>query len=146
MELSLTYCLVCLRAFDLLISQLVDFIPCEAQNYCAQTVDQAMPYFDNALLLAAKTPDTGYPFFTNEPKLSALIGLKQIAAAQSLADEMLKESVRTNRLAQQAPVLIWVARLALIRGDSGSAVVALKILLPSRKRQGTAKSWRRATR
>ena len=88
--------------------------------------DQAMPYFENALLLAGKTPETGYPFFTNEPKLAALIGLKQIAAAQSLADEMLKESERTNRLAQEAPVLIWFARLALIRGDAGSAIVALK--------------------
>jgi CHAT domain-containing protein len=92
----------------------------------AKMYDRALPYFNNALEIAKKTPDSGYPIFTYEAQLEALIGLKRYDDAQRLADAMLKQISATYRTGPQAELLPFAARIALARGDVQRAVEDLR--------------------
>src|SRR5580698_7012062 len=51
--------------------------------------EQALAYFENAIKLAAATPDAGYQFTAQENRVDALIGLGRLDAAQQVAQEVL---------------------------------------------------------
>jgi len=97
---------------------------------------ESLPYFDQALLLAGKTPDLGYPFFISEQKMGALFGLNQLPAAKALAAEMQNESERSHQLPEQAVSLVWVARLDLVAGNTSGAVTALNKSIAIDKAKG----------
>ena len=88
--------------------------------------EQALPYLEKALQLARATPDAGYQFSTNEARLDALIGLKQLEAAQALAEDMLKHAREQHRMEHEALTLIESAPLALARNDSKAAIADLE--------------------
>jgi CHAT domain-containing protein len=97
---------------------------------------ESLPYFDQALLLAGKTPDLGYPFFISEQKMGALFGLNQLPAAKALAAEMQNESERSHQLPEQAVSLVWVARLDLVAGNTSGAITALNKSIAIDKAKG----------
>lgn len=92
----------------------------------AKMYERALPYFDDALEIAKKTPDSGYPFFTYEAQLEALVGLKRYNDAQQLADEMLKQISAKYRTGPQAQFLPFAAKIALARGDVQTSVEELE--------------------
>ena len=78
--------------------------------------DQALPYFENASKIAAATPDAGFPFTTNEQRVTALIGLRQLDAAQRLDDEIMARAEQENRLLHQSVALYLAAGIARSAG------------------------------
>src|ERR1035438_8390072 len=88
--------------------------------------DQALSYFQNALVVASSTPEAGYQFLAHEGRLESLIALGQLDAAQRLADDMLSYARRNDRPGHEADVLILASRIALARRDKGAALSALE--------------------
>jgi tetratricopeptide (TPR) repeat protein len=82
---------------------------------------QALPYFDNALKLAAATPDAGYQFPTQEARLETLIDMGQTDAALRLADEIMTNARQKTLPHHEAVVLTLLAQLARIRGGTDEA-------------------------
>lgn len=101
--------------------------------------DQALPYFDNASKIAAATPDAGYPFNTNEPRVTALIGLHQLDAAQHIDDEIMARAEREQRLVHQAVALDLAAGIARAHGDQKGSVTILEKLIALSQAQGFAR-------
>ncbi len=91
----------------------------------ARMYEQALPLFDKALMISSATPDSGYPFMTNEARLDALIGMGQTDLAQHLADDILTHA-RPKHPNHEAVVLTIVARIARARKDDQAAVSALE--------------------
>jgi CHAT domain-containing protein len=98
--------------------------------------DQALPYFDNASKIAAATPDAGFPFNTNEQRVTALIGLHQLDAAQHLDDDIMAKAEQQKRLLHQSVALDLAAGIARARGDRNSAVTILEKQVALSQRQG----------
>ena len=98
--------------------------------------EHAIPYLEKALQIASVTPDAGYQFSTNEARLNALIGPKQLDAAQALADDMLKHAREQHRMEHEALTLIESAPLALARNDWKGAVSGLEQALAIAKAGG----------
>jgi CHAT domain-containing protein/tetratricopeptide (TPR) repeat protein len=98
--------------------------------------EQALPYLDQALQIAKATPDAGYQFSTNEARLDAFIGLKQLDTAQALADDMLKHAREQHRMEHEALTLIESTPLTLARNDWKGAVSSLEQSLAISKEGG----------
>jgi tetratricopeptide repeat protein len=98
--------------------------------------EQAIPYLEKALHIANLTPDAGYQFSTNEARLNALIDLKQLEAAQVLAEDMLRHAREQHRMEHEALTLIESAPLALARNDWKGAVSGLEQSLTISKAGG----------
>jgi CHAT domain-containing protein len=93
----------------------------------AKMYDQAIAYFAQALQLAKQNPDLGYPFFTQEAQIEAVIGLKQYDEAQHLVDVFIQESSRKyTTSAPQAEILPIAARIAMARGNVQLAIDDLR--------------------
>lgn len=92
----------------------------------AKMYDRALPYFENALAIAQKTPDAGFPFFTHEAQLEALIGLSRYADAQHLVDEMVNQTGAPYTRGPQAELLVMEARISMGRGDVPHAIQDLE--------------------
>ena len=88
--------------------------------------DQALPYFDNASRIATVTPDAGYPYTTNEERVRALIGLRQLDGAQRLDDDILARAEREKRFLHQALGLNLAAGIAKVRGNRTLATSILE--------------------
>ena len=101
--------------------------------------EQALPYFDNASKIAAATPDAGYPFITNEQRVTALIGLRKLDAAQHIDDDILARAERDKRLVHQAFALDLAAGIARARGDKKGSVTILEKLIALSQAQGFAR-------
>ncbi|MCI0348162.1 MAG: hypothetical protein L0Z53_01945, partial [Acidobacteriales bacterium] len=84
--------------------------------------EQALPYLDNALKIASATPGAGYQFPAQQIRIYALIGLKQLDAAQRLADEVLTRARETRRTAHETTVLGLAADIAQARNDRRAAL------------------------
>ena len=82
----------------------------------------ALQYFDNALKIAAATPDAGYPFVTNESRLETLMDMGQIDAAQRLAEEIMAKAGELNLPEHQVVVLNLQAHLANARKETATAM------------------------
>jgi len=87
--------------------------------------EQAPPYFDKALKIAAATPDSGYQFSTNEARVDMLIRLGQLDNAQRLADDLLIHAQQSHRAEHEADALEAIARIARTRRDDKTALSAL---------------------
>jgi CHAT domain-containing protein len=102
----------------------------------AKMYDLGLPYFDQALNLASKTPDSGFPLFTYEAQLHAFVGLKHYDDAQQLIDKMLKEISTEHRSAWKAQTLFFAAQIGLARGDARGAVADLEQSIAICKAEG----------
>lgn len=98
--------------------------------------DQALPYFDSASKIAAATPDAGFPFNTNEQRVTALIGLRQLDAAQHLDDDILARAQQEKKLLHQSVALYLAAEIARARGDQKGTVTTLEKVVALSQRQG----------
>jgi CHAT domain-containing protein/tetratricopeptide (TPR) repeat protein len=92
----------------------------------AKMYERALPYFDNALELAKQAPDSGFPLFTYEAQLHALVGLTRYDSAQQLVDKMLKQISSKHRSGAQAQILPFAAQIALARGHVEEAIADLE--------------------
>jgi tetratricopeptide (TPR) repeat protein len=98
--------------------------------------DLGLPYFEKALDLAKKTPDSGYPIFTYEAQLQALVGMKRYDEAQKLIDTMMKAVNSEHRSAWKAQTLFFAAQIALARGDVREAAGDLQQSIAICKQEG----------
>lgn len=89
------------------------------------TSEQALPYFEQALKISASTPESGYPFVTQEGRCAALVGLKRFSEAETLGTEILTKARDGGRSAHEAVAL---RTLASIQIAGGSHSAALKLL------------------
>ena len=81
----------------------------------------ALVFFENALDLAAKTPDAGYPFTAYLGKARALIALGRIAEGEAMLNAALSESRQNHLDVRTARTLFALGDLAQKRGDDVSA-------------------------
>ncbi len=87
--------------------------------------DQALVYLENANKLADGTPDAGYQFTAQELRVDALIGVKQLDAAQGVADDILMHARSGQRAAHEATALGLSAEVADARKDPNGALATL---------------------
>jgi CHAT domain-containing protein len=88
--------------------------------------EQAIPYIESALKIAAATPDVGYLFPTKELYADALIGLKQLDSAQRVVDDVLTHAREAHRVVHEAIALGFTADVAVARNARPAAVAALQ--------------------
>jgi CHAT domain-containing protein len=88
--------------------------------------EQALAYFENAIKLAAATPDAGYQFTAQENRVDALIGLGRLDAAQQIAQEVLTHAKETRRNGPEATALGLAADVAAARNDRAAALAKLE--------------------
>jgi CHAT domain-containing protein len=88
--------------------------------------EQAFAYAENAIKIAAGTPDAGYQFTAQESRIQALVGLRQLDAAQGITDEVLTRAREARRTAHEATALILAADIAEARGDREAALAMLE--------------------
>ena len=78
----------------------------------AHQYDQASEYLTKAADLVRSHSDAaGYAFVTNEYRLETLVGLKDFANAETLANSIIREASRRNRKVKEAQALITLARI-----------------------------------
>ena len=77
----------------------------------------ALVFFDNALDLAAKTPDAGYPFTAYLGKARALIALGRTAEGEAILRSALTEARQKHMDVRAARTLFALGDLAQKRGD-----------------------------
>lgn len=99
---------------------------------------QSLPYFTHALEIARATPDSGYPYVTQQARLQALIGLGQLDAAQRLDTAYLAEAQKDRQPGQEAMALILASTIAQARNENTAALAALKKALRISKPAGYA--------
>lgn len=100
------------------------------------TSEQALPYFENALKIAASTPESGYPFLTQQGKFAALFSLKRFGDAEALATEVLTKAREGHRSANEAVALRTLAAIQIARGDHATAVKLLDEAIAIAERYG----------
>ena len=88
--------------------------------------EQALAYLENAIKLAAGTPDAGYQFTSQELRVDALIGLGRLDAAQQVAQEVLTHAKETRRNGPEATALGLAADVAEARNDRTAALAKLE--------------------
>jgi CHAT domain-containing protein len=88
--------------------------------------EQGLAYFENAIKLAAGTPDAGYQFTAQELRVDALIGLGRLDAAQQVAQEVLIHAQETRRNGPEATALGLAANVAEARNDRTAAWAKLE--------------------
>lgn len=92
----------------------------------SQMYDEALPYLDNALRIAMATPDSGYPFTTQEVRAEVLAGLGKLDEAQRLAADVLERARQSGRDAHSVTVLLIMSRIAKAKGHSEAALSVLE--------------------
>lgn len=92
----------------------------------ARMFEQALQYFDKAQKLSATIPEAGYSFTLHQVRFVALVGLKQFAAADSLARDFSVQAQREGRRWAEVIGLELTARLHQVRGDAKSATDCLE--------------------
>jgi tetratricopeptide (TPR) repeat protein len=88
--------------------------------------EQALAYLDNAIKIANLIPDAGYQFLAQELRIEALIGLRQLAAAQQVDEEVLTRARETGRTIQEATALGLGIKVAEGRNDRTQALAKLE--------------------
>lgn len=87
--------------------------------------EQALAVVDNALKIAAATPDTGNQFGAQELRVDVLIGLGQLDTAERTVEELLARAREAHKAAHVATLYGLVATIAEVRNDHEAAVAAL---------------------
>src|SRR5580658_7560865 len=88
--------------------------------------EQALAYLENAIKLAAGTPDAGYQFTSQELRVDALIGLGRLDTAQQVAQEILTHAKETHRNGPEATALGLAADVAEARNDRLAALAKME--------------------
>jgi len=78
-----------------------------------QSNDQAIQYLDQAIGLAEKTPDAGYPFVAAAGKIQALINKREFGSALSLISEAKQEAEVRHKNIKLAQLLLFEADIAM---------------------------------
>lgn len=86
---------------------------------------QALALVDNAIKLASVTPDAGHQFTAKELRVSILVGLGQLDAAQKSVDEILLQARDAHKAAHEATIYGLAASIAEVRNDREGVSVAL---------------------
>jgi CHAT domain-containing protein len=89
------------------------------------TSEQALPYFEQALKMATSTPESGYPFLTQEGKCAALLRLKRFSEAEALGTEVLRNAREGGRSAHEAVALRTLASVQIAGGNHSAALKLL---------------------
>jgi CHAT domain-containing protein len=77
----------------------------------AHRYDQALEYLTKAADLVRSHPEAGYAFVTNEYRVEALVGLKNLVDAEALAKTVISEAAQRNKKVKEAQALITLARI-----------------------------------
>jgi CHAT domain-containing protein len=88
--------------------------------------EQALAYLDNAIKIAADTPDAGYQFTAQELRIEVLIGLGRLDAAQQVDQEVLTHAREIRRVGPEAAALGLAATVAEARNDRQAAMAKLE--------------------
>lgn len=88
--------------------------------------EEALRYFDRALLLAWATPDVGTPIMTYAGKAKALLELNRTAEARIVLEEALRQARLEKRQANEAELRRELARLSIALQDRPSAIAHLE--------------------
>ena len=87
--------------------------------------EQALAYLDNAIKIAADTPDAGYQFTAQELRIDALVGLGRLDTAQQVDQEILTHARAIRRAGPEATALGQAADIATARKDPEAALAKL---------------------
>ena len=90
-----------------------------------QSDDQAIQYLDQAIGLAKKTPDAGYPFVAVAGKIQALINKKEFGLALSLISEAKHEAEIRRKNIKLAQLFLFEADIAMEQHQWPEAVRSL---------------------
>ncbi len=75
--------------------------------------DEGLTRLDQALAIAAKNPNVGYSFPTQEAKIQALSGLGRLPEAMALAREVADEAQRRDKRVKEAQVYLTMGKILL---------------------------------
>lgn len=101
--------------------------------------DQALPYFDKVSRIAAATPDAGFPFNANEERVTALIGMGRLDAAQRVDDAIMARAKQEKVLQHQVIALGLSAGIARARGNRAGAAAILEKMITLSQPNGFAR-------
>jgi CHAT domain-containing protein len=87
--------------------------------------EQSLSYIANANKIAATNPDTGYQFTTQEMRIDALLGLRQLDTAQQAVDELLVRAREARRTGHEAIGITLAAGIEEARNQPRSALAKL---------------------
>src|ERR1700733_4418526 len=87
--------------------------------------EQALAYLDNAIKIAADTPDAGYQFTAQELRIDALVGWRRLDTAQQVDQEILTHARAIRRAGPEATALGQAADIAAARKDPEAALAKL---------------------
>lgn len=88
--------------------------------------EQALNYFDRAVLAAGQTPDAGYQFLIYTGKLTALRDLGRLDEADKLADELLSQARSRKKRIKETQILMSAAGISVARKDFTKAAQQLQ--------------------
>jgi CHAT domain-containing protein/tetratricopeptide (TPR) repeat protein len=96
--------------------------------------EQAIKYFDLALGIASKHPETGFQYISIWGKASALLQLGRVDEADRLIQEALGQAEADDRRVKKVQLLIAAADIASVRGQTEKALEYLEEALPIAER------------
>ena len=104
--------------------------------HLSQEYEQALRYFDLALNLAAKHPETGFQYISYWGKAKALMGLKRFQEAEELIRDSLRQAEADDRRVKKVQMLLAASDLARTLGKRDEALAYLQEALPIAEQGG----------
>ena len=102
--------------------------------------EQALAYLENAIKIATAIPDAGYQFPVQGLRIEALIGLRQLDAAQRITDELLTRAREARRSSHEVIALGLAADIAGARNDRRAALAILDQAITLAEASGLTRS------
>lgn len=91
----------------------------------AGSLDTSLQTADRALQLAATIPDSGFPYLPTAVKIGALVGLKRLNDAETIAQEVVARAKSDGRASQEVAGLANLAWVLREKGATEESVAAL---------------------
>jgi len=88
--------------------------------------EEAIPFFDRAISLAARTTDAGFPFMAYEGKAEALSALGKADEARATLTQALDQARANRKRGHEADLLILLGKLSEERNDKPQAIECLE--------------------
>ncbi len=104
--------------------------------HLSQEYEQAIRYFDLALNLSAKHPETGFQYISYWGKAKALMGLKRFQEAEDLIRDSLRQAEADDRRVKKVQMLLAASDLARTLGKRDEALAYLQEALPIAEQGG----------